>query len=55
MIISGRNNTECKIVKGYQASRVINPVKCKLTYKLLLVKVCSLFQIALKNGPGRVI
>lgn len=50
--MSVRNKIDCRMGRGYQASRVITPVKCKFTYRQLLVKVCSLPQIEFRKGPG---
>lgn len=49
--MSGRKNIEWISGIGYQVSRDIKPVKCKLTNIQLLVKVCNFRRIALKKGP----
>lgn len=53
MAMSERSSSEWISGRGYQARRVISPVRCRLTYSELLVKVCSLPQMALRKGPKK--
>lgn len=50
--MSGRSRIECVRGSGYQASRLIRPVRCRLTYRQLLVNVCSLPHSAVRKGPA---